>query len=157
MLICLDTNIVIWGILEESHPSQKEMIGRAKILIEHLTKTKTKIMLPSPVVTELLINVPPESHPPIIETINKRFIVESFDMQASLHYVRIWHLKQIQRQQAKQANIPKSNIKFDIMILAIAVAKHANVIYSHDSDIHKLGDGIIRVENLPQGQLPLDI
>ena len=155
MLVCLDTNIVIWGILEQSHPSQTEMIGRAKLLIESLTKNKAKIMLPSPVVTELLINIPQENHAPIIDIISRRFIIESFDMQASLHYVRLWHLKETQRQQARSLNIPKNTIKFDIMILAIAVAKGASVIYSHDKDIHKLGDGIIPVENLPQGQLPL--
>lgn len=58
MLVCLDTNIVIWGILEQSHSSQQEMIGRAKLFIENLTKSKARMMLPSPVVTELLLNVP---------------------------------------------------------------------------------------------------
>jgi len=49
-LVCLDTQVLIWGIQERAKSGQEEMIQRAKYLFSKFTHAKTKVLLPSIVV-----------------------------------------------------------------------------------------------------------
>ena len=53
-IVCLDTQIVIWGVKKQSTPDQSEMILRAEYLLEKFLSSGTKILVPSIVVAEIL-------------------------------------------------------------------------------------------------------
>jgi hypothetical protein len=60
-LICFDTNILIWGIKEQSGKGQEEIIPRAKDFISSLDD-ETTVLIPSIVVAEILMPIPKELH-----------------------------------------------------------------------------------------------
>jgi hypothetical protein len=69
------------------------------------------------------------------------------------------HLKD----QVKEAfpGTEKAKIKADIMILATALARNADILYTHDGPLAKVAEGRIDVRDLPplrpkQADLPLE-
>ena len=57
-LICLDTQILIWGIRKHAELGQEGNIPRAENLIEILTRSKDNIIIPSIVCAEACAAVP---------------------------------------------------------------------------------------------------
>lgn len=82
-LVCIDSQIFIWGIKSQSHATQTHLIPKAKNFIAWLTENDYRLLLPSPMLAELLSPVPVREQPKIMGLIDKRFQIAPFDSIAA--------------------------------------------------------------------------
>jgi predicted nucleic acid-binding protein len=163
---CLDNHILIWGVRGVATQGQEEMINRAQALFEDLDADDTDIMVPAVVVAEFLAGVPKPQHVGLLDVLNRRFQVVPFDVRTAAIAAELWrdaaesnpHL----RDQIREAfpGTERAKIKADLMILASALARGADVLYTHDGPLKTAADGRIEVRNLPpprrkQADLPI--
>lgn len=52
MIVCLDTNVLIWGIRAFASPGQEQMLEDAKALVQKLDQENHRVIIPSPVIFE---------------------------------------------------------------------------------------------------------
>lgn len=151
-LVCLDTQILIWGIQGYSRLSQQDMIPKAQAFIRHLEDQKHHVMIPSVVVAELLLGIPHDQHVAVLGQFRRNFMIYPFDLEAAMHYAKIWGtLKSasVDEAQIKRGTL-RSEVRTDCMIVATAAARGAACIYSNDDDIHEIAYGYIRAERMPE-------
>ena len=151
-LVCIESQIFIWGVLSQSRPNQKHMIPRAKALIKHLSDNGIRMLLPVPVITEVLTPVPPHEHASVLAFLDKRFQVAPFDNLASYKCAELINKSLTDEELKKyreEYSIPKQKIKFDCMIAAIAITRKAHCIYSEDAGFKKFVGGEISVVQMP--------
>jgi predicted nucleic acid-binding protein len=150
-LVCFDTQAIIWGIKEEATPGQEFMIDRTKRFIKHLDEKRIKILIPTVVYAESLMRIPKELHPMIQNLVERSFIISPFDAKAASIFAEVW-------QKGKENGTIKGLIKegserdfikFDSQIIATAISLGAECIYSQDSDLTKLANGLIDIREIP--------
>jgi len=140
---------------------------RVAALVEQLEKARTVIIIPTPVLSEVLIKAG-NSGPAILAAIQRSsaFRIVGFDARAAVELAQITN--DLASRADKRAGIeaPWSKIKFDRQVVAIARVNRATAIYTDDDKLITfavLNDiSCIRVADLPipdsarQGQLPLE-
>lgn len=150
--ICLDSHVYIWAIKEAASKGQEAMIQRAKNFLEHIEEQKIPVILPTPIVAELLSPVPPEQHEDFMKLINSKFRVVPFDTPASIKMAEIWHRKkslEALENYRKEHRIARETMKLDFQIAAIAIVRGCDCIYSHDPHIGKFVGDDISVREIP--------
>jgi predicted nucleic acid-binding protein len=151
-LVCIDSHIFIWGVKSQSHPSQINKIPLAQNLIKFLTENNYKILLPVPIIAEILSPVPPNEHPNILRLIDKNYQVAPFDILAAYKCAELINISltaQELKDYKEAHSVPRSKIKFDCMIAAIAITRKAHCIYSEDNGLKNFASGQISVVPLP--------
>lgn len=176
----LDSQILIWGLREQATAGQEQMIERAQRFLKHLDDSPdTVIIVPAPVVAEILVRVPQAQHPPIIERLNATMQVPPFDIMAASVYAGLYatYLASAGAAAAKPASgsatpaTPavsgsRDQLKADLMILAVAIVRNVSVFYTEDQEMIRLARerlagslaGKLRLEEMPRlpgGQLKL--
>lgn len=152
---CLDNNILIWGIRDVATEGQEEMIGRAKALLLDLVEERADIIVPSVVVSEFLTGIPNEQHAGTLKVLNKRFQLPPFDVRCAAVAASLWRsfaernpsLRSLLNEQFPGTQ--RAKIKADIQIIATAIARNADVIYTHDGALAMVAEGLIDVRELP--------
>lgn len=126
-------------------PATGEPVERAaeriEYLIGNLTADKEKIVIPTPVLSEVLVHAS-DALQPYLDTLNGQaaFRIAPFDQKAAVEAAlalsgairRGGH-----RIDAANPDATKTKIKFDRQIVAIAKSEGAHTIYSDDEDIHR--------------------
>jgi predicted nucleic acid-binding protein len=159
-MVVFDTTFLSQLLYEKSRPpldpSSKQPIERAKERIEYLIETleaaKQKIVIPTPVLTELLaiISKPQE----LLEKINSSrwFFVYPFDQKAAIECSELIRAA-VKPAEKKSSSSTWAEAKYDYQIIAIAIAASADTIYTDDEDIHRCLAGkhikAIRISELP--------
>jgi hypothetical protein len=159
-LICIDSQIFIWGIKQKAIKEQEHLIPIATNFIEWLSDNNYKILLPNPIITEIMSPVPPSEYAKILALLDKRFIIAPFDNLASIKCAELMNKVLTEPELIEYRNahsVPKNKIKFDCMIVAVAITKRASCIYSEDPDIKKFASGQINVLGLPNIAKQLDL
>lgn len=164
--VCLDNHILIWGLRRVSTPGQESMISRTAALLEDLDASDADVLVPAVVVAEFLAGVAKPQHAALLEVLNRRFQLPPFDVRTAAIAAELWrnaaernpHLREIIRETFPGAE--KAKIKADMMILATALVRKADVLYTHDGLLQKVATGHIEVRELPaprpkQADLPL--
>jgi predicted nucleic acid-binding protein len=125
---------------------------RAKLddLVATLEKTRTKIVVPTPALTEVLIRAG-KAREAIYNTLTRKsaFEIAPFDvkaaMECSLLLEDAWSA-------AEKRAITKTKFKFDWQIVAIAASRRVATIYSDDGDVAKAaaraGIRVLRIDDL---------
>lgn len=157
-IVCLDTNILIWGIKQQANPKQEHMISRAKDLIHTLEKSRSQVIIPSLVLAELLMPVSEADYGKLFAELNRTFMIVPFDAQAAFHFATLWKQHKQKQPAAIGENKPtRAKMKTDFMIVATAISRKADCIYSSDSDVENFAKGYLEVRKLPiaftQGRL----
>lgn len=159
-LVCIDSQIIIWGIKKQSHPSQSHLIPQALNFFEMLAENNDKILLPTPIISEILAPVPANEHSNILNLLDKRFQIAPFDNMAALKCAELINLALTDLEKieyAKEHAVPKNKMKYDVMIAAIAITRRAFCIYSNDEDMKKFAAGQISVINMPVVTKPITL
>lgn len=145
-LICIDTQVCIWGIKQQCTPGQEDMIERAQYLFESCDNNKERIVIPSVVVGELLLDdrVDPDK---LIPALERHFIIQTYDLAAAKRFAQIWRGRPMGE---KSHRSTKTKMRADCMIVATAVACGCNKIYSNDKDLRKFATGYIQAMDLPK-------
>jgi predicted nucleic acid-binding protein len=153
--VCLDNHILIWGIRGISSVGQESMILRAKALLKDLDDENAEVLVPAVVVAEFLTGVPKDQHVELLNVLNRRFQVPPFDVRAAAAAAALFRdfaeRTPTLREQlhAELPEISSVKIKADVQILATALARRADLLYTHDRSLIKMAAGLIEVRELP--------
>lgn len=151
-IVCLDTNILIWGIKKQATPGQENMILQAENFLKWLDQNKKKIIIPVPVISELLVPIPVEEHEPFLKTIHSKFRVIPFDEVAAVKQAQIINFKKDDaaiNEYRRVNNIRRESMKIDFQIASIALVRGAECIYSHDPHLKRFVEDLIPVKEIP--------
>lgn len=143
-VVVFDTSVLLLAIHPDasppSDPETQKPLEHAKqrvdYLIRRLHKGRTKVVIPSPALSELLVHAGTAVNGYLQKLQQTPFSVASFDTRAAIECaeaVRKYGLKD------KGQNNPRAKIKFDRQIVAIAQVAGADTIYSDDADIFSYG------------------
>lgn len=155
-LFCIDSSILIWTTKKDPTPDEETKIERIKRFIEHLHNINARILLPTPVLTELLIKIPKEEHAQKITYFQKNFIIPAFDLKSVSICAEITDHFLTERQKNKlNIDISKVHLKFDCMIIAIAKAYNVVTLYTEDDGMLSLGNEYVHTSNIPD--LPIQM
>ncbi len=153
--VCLDNNILIWGVRSKASKGQEDCINRAVSLFGELDEMGARIIIPTPVLAEFLTYSPVHRHAEITASLERHFQLTPFDGYAATVAARLWReLAEKPRTwhdelHAEVPGITRARIKYDIQILATAMARHTDILYTHDKGLTKLAKGRIDVRQLP--------
>ena len=125
-------------------------------LLITLEKAREKILIPTPALSEVLVNAD-EAAPQYLEFLNKTRVFEivPFDQLAAVEVAESMRIAKQQGNKRGGTNSTWRKAKFDQQIVAIAKVKGARVVYSDDGDIeHYLKGTSIEVINFSKLPLP---
>jgi predicted nucleic acid-binding protein len=126
---------------------------RLEFLVQTLDKSKTKIIIPTPALCEVLIGAS-DAAPQYLDIINRssRFKVVPFGQRAAVEAAAA-HREALRAGDKKEGSDSWLKVKFDRQIVAIAKVEGAEVIYSNDEDIERFSvrDNlkVVRLDQLP--------
>ena len=146
-IVCLDTQILIWGVKGEATQGQEHMTAKAKAFIADLAKQKVKCIIPAIAVAECMFKASPEKREAILSVFRQCFHVAPFDLAAAEKYVSMYDNESF-RNARQQSGASRETIRIDGMIVAIAVANKAECIYSDDEHVRPLAKGHIECRTL---------
>lgn len=156
--VCFDNHVLIWGIKEQASEGQEENIANTKRFINELADD-TKVIIPSIVMAEFLLPIPPKLHATVINLFSKLFIIAPFDTYAASKLSLVWQAfknpeiaKRIEEEQRTRAEL-----RADAMIVATALAQRADCIYSQDRWLKTFANGFIDVKEVPFTPIKLDM
>jgi predicted nucleic acid-binding protein len=128
---------------------------RIDYLVQRLSKAKSKIIIPTPVLSEALVKAGPAASQKVIEELQKYavFSIEPFDTRAALEVAAMSREALASGNKKGKSTAPWQKVKFDRQIVAIAKVHGVSEIYSDDSDIAALSERakikVIRLVDLP--------
>jgi len=146
MPVALDADFLLLvldpGAKAPNDPTTQRPLDRAKerieFLITKLGAAKTRIVLPTPVLSEILIRAG-RAGPSYIEVLRKhsQFKIASFDERSAIECAaQLADAKSLGDKKAG-STAPWAKVKFDRQIVAIAIVNGVQTIYSSDEDIAK--------------------
>lgn len=148
MIICVDTNIMVWGVKKTATKGQEYLISDADKFLKACQKRKLHVLLPTIVVSELLTPEPISLHPKLMKQFSK-FAICEFNVKASIIFGQIMQDRYADLKKYRADNsVRKDKMKFDCAIVATALAFDAQMIYSHDPDVNFFAKDRIDVKKL---------
>jgi predicted nucleic acid-binding protein len=140
----IDTHVLIYAEAVPSKSGTKcqdfaDLRDRAKLLIYRAADKGDTVVLPTVVISELLIPVPAGQRGALIQVLEKTFQCPSLDIPAATIAADLW---------SKFRNLPQSQaynngrhvLRADALIVASARAANATHFYSHDSQCRVLAE-----------------
>jgi len=139
LLLVLDPNAKPPDDPETRQPLDKAA-KRIEHLIEKLTADKERIVIPTPVLSEVLVHAG-DAMQPYLDTLNGQaaFRIAPFDQKAAIEAALAMSdaiKRGGRRVDAANPDATVTKIKFDRQIVAIAKAEGAHAVYSDDADVH---------------------
>ena len=140
-------------------PETGQPVSRCKERLEYLIATfereQTKVIIPTPVLSEALVRAG-EAGPAYLEELGRsaRFKILPFDTRAAVELAQLTREALDRGDKKEGTDAPWSKVKFDRQIVAIARTEGAEVIYSDDTDIRRFGKRL-GIEVIGIAELPL--
>lgn len=132
-----------------------EVRDRIEFLIATLEKEKSKLIVPTPALSEVLVRAPPSDAPRLVEEINKAavFRIAPFDALAAIEVAAITRTAISRGDKKSGSRDTWAKVKYDRQIVAIARVLQAPVIYSDDQGIRAIakeaGITVVGIADLP--------
>jgi hypothetical protein len=144
MKVVFDTSVIALILNQNAKPPQNPTTHaplenarqRVDYLVRVLSKKKSKIIIPAPVLCEVLTHADAAINDYMKRLHQAPFLVHPFDSRAAIEcaqYLRKHGLK------SKDTGNTRTKIKFDWQIMSIAQISGAETVYSDDRDIFKYG------------------
>ncbi len=152
-IISIDSHTFIWGIRGVATPGQGDKIQRAKDFFNWVDQKGLQILLPAPVLAEVLTPVPAADQAKVLALIDKRFMVAPFDYAASVKCAELLYksFNDADKIQYRADNaVPRQKMKYDCMVAAICITRKVATLYTEDADITKFSDGQLIIKPLPK-------
>lgn len=151
MVLCIDSQIFIWGIKKQCTEGQENMIQRAEYFFKWADEEKHHLLIPTVVIAEILAPEPKETHAELMSIISDNFIIGNFDTLCAIRYANLLNNRfEDLKEFAKDNGIRREKMKTDHMIVSTALAYNANIIYSNDAHLKTYAKGLILVSDVPQ-------
>jgi predicted nucleic acid-binding protein len=134
MPVVFDASFLI-PLLDPKVKGEGEVDARLDFLFRTLDKARTKIIVPTPALCEVLIGAS-DAAPQYLDIINRsaRFKVAPFARRAAVEAAAA-HREALRAGDKKEGTESWLKVKFDRQIVAIAKVENAEKIYSNDDDI----------------------
>ncbi len=148
MAVAFDSSILI-DLLNDRLAGDRK--AKLDYLIAELQKNRIKILIPTPVLTEVLVKAG-KAREAIHQKLsgNSSFQITPFDSRAAMECALLLEEAFSTNEKRKITN---TKFKFDWQIVAIAASHGANIIYSEDDDIFRCGRRaeltVIKIDDLP--------
>ena len=130
---------------------------RIEYLVQRLDQAKTKIIIPTPTLSEALVRAGATGAQRIVEQLQRFsvFSIEAFDTRAAIEVAAMSRDALEKGNKRGQSTASWAKVKYDRQIVAIAKVNGATTIYSDDGDIKTLGRrSSINVVTLAELPLP---
>lgn len=130
---------------------------RVKHLVEQLQKEGARLIVPTPVMAEVLMKASSQQFLEIQQTLQENvvFRIEPFDSRAALELGIMNRQDSLQKKGRKlDPAATYAKLKFDRQIVAIAKVNGATTIYSDDGDLRTFAKKF-GIEPIGLGQIPL--
>lgn len=151
-IVCIDSNICIWGIKSEGDATKVANAGK---FLSELEEKKIKMLLPMPVIIELLSHLRDDIQKNEILSLldNRNIMVKPLDKIAALKCGELL-FKTFTDEEIikfrKYHKVEKAKIKYDCMIAAIAIVNKCDCIYTDNiDDLERYSHGQIKINGLP--------
>jgi predicted nucleic acid-binding protein len=140
---------------------------RLDILLQELEKSRTKIIIPTPALSEVLVRAS-SAGPAYLDRLGSSaaFRIVAFDQRAAVEVAAMTRAAITAGDKRGGAEGTWAKIKYDRQIVAIAKVEGATIIYSDDAGVRtfapQAGISVIRIAELPlppevaQGRLDLE-
>lgn len=128
---------------------------RIEYLIARLDKEKTKVIIPTPALSEALVRAGPAATQEIVEKLQKFsvFRIEPFDTRAGIEVAAMTRKALDSGKKRGPSSATWAKVKYDRQIVAIARVCGATTIYSDDDDIGALAKeakiNVVKIKDLP--------
>lgn len=150
MKVLFDAGTLIRLLDPRTSDSHRE---RLDYLLAALQKSKSKILIPTPALSEFYVKATPE----VLSAFKGRsaFIIVPFDEKAAVECaINVADALAAGNKKGVQSDAPWQKIKFDHQIVAIAKVNGATTIYSEDAGLRKfaasLGITALGTDDLPE-------
>ena len=148
-LLCIDTNVMIWGILQNGKSdNEKRMIEKAACFFESGFQKNKLFAISIITFSELMTGIPPEKRDPYIDLISRNFVLLPFSEDAALKAADIFREQRLKMKSSYHGN--RSILCQDIQILASAVVFGNVKLITEDVALSKLAEQYIPVCGLPE-------
>src|SRR5438034_7627673 len=118
MIICIDSQIIIWGIKKQHTNGQESMVERAETFFKWADENEHEILIPTVVVAEVLAPEPTEVRVRYLDVLNGGFMIVNFDTKAALKYAQILHNRFDEAKQIASDNgVLRQKMKMDHVII----------------------------------------
>lgn len=145
MKAALDANVLmqLLGVIGNGLycPRSKEQVvnaeGRADALLERFGQPGYQLLIPAPVMAEVLVKVEPEHQQSYIDFVNSvtSLSIVPFDTKSIIECARLFDAQEAK--QLKKGGESKSKIAVDRQVIAIAISNGAKELWTHDKTIFK--------------------
>jgi len=158
--VAVDTQTLIWGGLRKGIPGlppckaeDADKEKRAHLLLFDLDEAKAKLVVPSVVVTELLLPINEQFHGSFVAVMSQRFHCPPYDLPSAALAARLW---QFGHSLPPEEQNTRTALKADIQIIASAKVHGARFFYTDDWKCRKLAEkaGLV-ARSLPTHSLNL--
>src|SRR5581483_4985581 len=129
---------------------------RIEYLVQELQKAGTKIVIPTPALSEALVRAGVAGSQEIIEKLQKFavFRIEPFDLRAAIEVAVMSRDAVTDGNKRGKSDATWAKVKYDRQIVAIMKVNRVTTIYSDDSDVRALGERA-KIKVLSVADLPL--
>lgn len=162
-MIALDTNALSLLLIPGATVSRVGSITPIKLakerleaLVSRIAQNRDQIIIPTPVLSEVLVKISPEQITELLTELNGSvwFRLEAFDAAAAVELGRRTAVAIAQGDKREGLNdAPWTKVKFDRQIVAVAIVAQATEIISDDPHVKAIGDRwgikVTSVEELP--------
>ena len=152
-VVCLDSQVIIWGIKRQAEHDQSDMIAIATDFIKHLSDEEYEVIVPSPVLSELMVRMPLDKHAAFVDYMQSNFMIAPFDALAAVKCAEMmaaYRSDEELKQYREENKITNATIKYDYQIAAIACVGNCECIYSYDKGLKNFASGHIEVRQIPR-------
>jgi len=153
-IICLDSQIIIWGVRKKATSGQEEMLAKAELFLKTCENDGVKIIIPTIVIGEIMSGMADEEHSEFIKYMASKFMIAPFDVLSAVAFAKIWRENKRLRNELKEQGAKREEMKADCLIVAIAKSRNADYIYSHDDKLRAFAEGHIKSKSLSEINLP---
>ena len=144
-IVCLDTNVVIWGLLADGKAEDDIKRYKAQYLLSELEKEEARVLIPAIVLAEVTAKAEEESKLDLYNALTSSLEILPFCSGCALRYgeVRRKGMKRRSRQ------FPRKEVTVDSLIISQCIANGVNVLYTDDENLLKLASEFIQAQRLP--------
>lgn len=143
-IVCLDTNVVIWGILNEGRKNADVMRERARHLLASLEENKDHIVIPALVIAEVTMKMRADREK-FIKAINSKVEILPLCGQSVM---RLREVRDI-GMEMESSYFTGKEITVDSLIIACCLKHKVDVLYTEDDKMKALASKFLQVSGLP--------
>jgi hypothetical protein len=139
-MVEFDTTFLIWMFVPGAKHSLPDAKDRVSFLLSELSARGDQIVVPTPVLSEILIKSGKARNAIIHElSKNPRFLLAPFDTRAAIELSLMSDAAIASGDKKHGAVGTWAKVKFDRQIVAIGKVLRVSCIYSDDGDVHTIG------------------